>query len=81
MFFQFLRHISWIYLEFRENLAKLIRIWAKIHHFIVAKFREIQNNFVKVSCFSKFWKLCFAATLGEGRGETGDYIFKYVSVT
>ena len=28
-----------------------------------AKFREIQNNFVQMSCFAKFEKCCFAATL------------------
>ena len=26
-------------------------------------FREIQINFVNISCFAKFWKCCFAATL------------------
>ena len=28
--------------------------FAKIYEFIIAKFREIQNNFVKISGFAKF---------------------------
>ena len=37
------------YWEFRENQ----RFY----------FRDIKNNFVKISCFAKFLKCCFAATL------------------
>ena len=32
--------------EFRENFAN-------INDFIIAKFREIQNNIVNISCFAK----------------------------
>ena len=32
------------------------------------KFREIQTNFVKISCFAKFAQCCFAATLRRSRG-------------
>ena len=39
--------------------------FSKIYGFISAKFREIQNNLVQISCFAKFWKCCFAATLGS----------------
>ena len=45
--------IDW---EFQENFAKII-------YFIFVKFREIQNNFVEISCFAKFLKCCFVATL------------------
>ena len=30
---------------------------------IFLQFCKIQNNFVKISCFAKFWQCCFAATL------------------
>ena len=43
--------------------TKLIDNFAKINDFIFPKFREIQNIFVKISCFAKFLKWCFAATL------------------
>ena len=52
--------------EFRESFAKSLEIsqyFAKINNFIFAKFREIQNNFVKISWFAKFLKWCLAATL------------------
>ena len=41
-----------IFLEFRE-----------IYDFIFAKFRKSQINFVKISCFARFLKCCFTATL------------------
>ena len=38
-----------------------------------AKFRKIQNNIVKISCFAKFLKCCSAATLTIGDWiRTGD---------
>ena len=43
-----------IYLEFRKNDWELRKNFAKIDDFIFAKFRAIQNNFVKITCFAKF---------------------------
>ena len=43
-----------IFYNFCENFAKSIENVAKINDFTFAKFREIQNNFVKISCFANF---------------------------
>ena len=43
--------------EIIENFAKISR------KSTILKFRKAQNNFVKISCFAKFWNCCFAATL------------------
>ena len=40
--------------KFRENNKEFRKNFAKINDFIFAKFREIQNNLVKISCFAKF---------------------------
>ena len=45
---------------FRENFAQFKCEFRKNLWFY---FREIQNNFVQISCWAKFWKCCFAATL------------------
>ena len=60
-------------MEIHENFAKLIRNFAKVNDFIFAKFREIQTNVVKISCFAKFLKCCFAATLTK-RNEVFIYL-------
>ena len=49
--------------KFRENNKEFRKNFAKINDFIFAKFREIQNNLVKILCFANFLKCCFAATL------------------
>ena len=57
--------------KFICSFAKLIRNFAKISwkikDFILAKFHEIQNNFVNILCFAKFLKCCFTATLPLGQ--------------
>ena len=62
-----------------HNFAKyLISCFAKFS-WNFAKFREILNNFFKISCFTKFVQCCFAAALcrsgggggGRGSGERG----------
>ena len=45
------------------NFRKFSKNFIKIFDFIFAKFSEIKNNFVKISCFAKFFKCSFAATL------------------
>ena len=42
---------------------------------IFLEFHKIQNNFVKILCFAKFWQCCFAATLCRSgvRGGAGRY--------
>ena len=40
-------------------------------------FREIQNNFVKISCFAKFQKCCFAVTLNAA-SLSFSFVFLYM---
>ena len=49
-----------IYVWFREIIENFAKISRKS---TILKFRKAQNNFVKISCFAKFWNCCFAATL------------------
>ena len=51
---------------FLKSFAKLIWNFAKINNFIFAIFRKIQNNFVKISCFAKFFKMLFRSHPGHG---------------
>ena len=48
----------------------LILCFAKFFWNLV-NFREIQNNFVKILCFTKFVQCCFAATLCRSGGGGG----------
>ena len=57
------RNLTKLFSISREKKIGISRKFGKNQRFYFAKFSEIQNNFVKISCFAKLLKCYFASTL------------------